>query len=381
MRALKDRLSKNCQFQQSITDYISQIKEYPNVVIWGCSEAKNKVITLLEEYGAAGNVKFYADNNSSLWGTVIDGRMVLSPDEVIEKINTGDIDKIIIASLFLESIRNQLISMGVGENYFCLNGYPLSMDYFKYAKTSPFEIIMGEITAYERAYSLMEDTKSKELYASILNSKICMNYLSLSCLVTESKWQYFDPELISLNNEEIFVDAGAFRGDTLRRFVELTNGEFRKYIALEADSVNYVALLNEIKKMPTISARIKPYPVACWDEVTTLSFQTLGKGGSKVVENGECKVEANTLDNLLRNERVTFIKMDIEGAELKALVGAKKSILNQNPILAICVYHDLVHMHQVPNYISEINPNYTFYLRKYMEHTDLETVLYAIPKK
>jgi hypothetical protein len=86
----------------------------------------------------------------------------------------------------------------------------------------------------------------------------------------------------------------------------------------------------------------------------------------------------NTIDNLIKDE-VDFIKMDIEGAEQDAIEGAQNTIKNYTPLLAICIYHKAQDWYKVPQKVLEINPNYTIYLRHYMEGI-YETVMYFIPK-
>ena len=78
-------------------------------------------------------------------------------------------------------------------------------------------------------------------------------------------------------------------------------------------------------------------------------------------------------------ERVTFIKMDIEGAELESLKGAGRIIIReQKPKLAICVYHKKEDIFDIPEYILSLNPKYKLYLRHYTLG-EWDTVLYAIP--
>ena len=96
---------------------------------------------------------------------------------------------------------------------------------------------------------------------------------------------------------------------------------------------------------------------------------------SRIDENGEDEVEVRALDEVV-DGKVTFIKMDIEGAELQALFGAEKTIKKYKPKLAICIYHRLEDILEIPAYIHSIVPEYKFYIRHYSFSTS-ETVLYA----
>lgn len=82
------------------------------------------------------------------------------------------------------------------------------------------------------------------------------------------------------------------------------------------------------------------------------------------------------MDNLI-SEKVTFIKMDIEGAEYNALLGCKKIIREQKPKLAICIYHKPEDIIEIPELILSINKEYQFYIRHYST-TWAETILYAL---
>lgn len=90
----------------------------------------------------------------------------------------------------------------------------------------------------------------------------------------------------------------------------------------------------------------------------------------------------DTLDNILKDKAVTFIKMDIEGSELPSLKSAEKVISANFPRLAICIYHSDADMLEIPEYIMEKYPSYSLYVRQYAAGLhESETVLYAIPKQ
>jgi len=94
---------------------------------------------------------------------------------------------------------------------------------------------------------------------------------------------------------------------------------------------------------------------------------------------GDMVVNCVTLDSALSGAEPTYIKMDIEGAELDALNGARGIIQQHSPVLAICTYHLQNHLWKIPLLIQSINPNYRFFLRPHLlEGWDL--VCYAIPK-
>jgi hypothetical protein len=99
---------------------------------------------------------------------------------------------------------------------------------------------------------------------------------------------------------------------------------------------------------------------------------------SKIIESIEGNSSINTvkLDDALKDEPVSFIKMDVEGSESNALLGAEEIIKNLKPKLAISVYHKDDDLAKIPLLIHEIVPEYKFYLR---HHTSapVDTILYA----
>ena len=98
--------------------------------------------------------------------------------------------------------------------------------------------------------------------------------------------------------------------------------------------------------------------------------------GSSIRENGEELINTISLDDVLNGKKVTFIKMDIEGAEYNALLGSEKTIKKWHPRMAISVYHKSEDILEIPALILNIESDYKFALRHYMSDYR-ETILYA----
>jgi FkbM family methyltransferase len=108
-----------------------------------------------------------------------------------------------------------------------------------------------------------------------------------------------------------------------------------------------------------------------------LKFITDDKGSANhLLDNGNVEVKVSTLDNLV-DENVDYIKLDIEGEELNAIIGSNRIIKECKPYLAVCIYHNQSHFWQIPISILNINPYYRIYLRHYTEGI-FETVMYFI---
>lgn len=182
--------------------------------------------------------------------------------------------------------------------------------------------------------------------------------------------QYFD--VFGPQKDEVYVDAGAFDGGTVLWFEEWTKGYYKKIYAMEPLPDMY----EHIKDVFKGKEKVELCNCAAWNREETLSF-TDNSSGSSVKEEGSLQVQAMPIDEIVKGDNVTYIKMDIEGSELKALEGAKKTIQQNKPRLAICIYHKPMDVIDLPEYLLELVPEYKFYIRHYCTN-HWETVLYAV---
>ena len=173
------------------------------------------------------------------------------------------------------------------------------------------------------------------------------------------------------------MDCGAFNGDTVQEFVNWSGGNYSKIFAVEADPVNFAALEKFIAEKNY--QNVVAVNCGAWNEKTTLTFSETNNTSSAVSAEGNIKIHADTIDNITGGEKISLIKMDIEGAELAALQGAAETIKKFKPALAVCAYHKAEDLITLPQFIKSLNPNYKFYLRKHTFASDTELVLYAIP--
>lgn len=374
----RNKLLKEDLYNINSEKYAEEIANKGTIVIWGSASGGQLVYDFLEKFKISKNVKFFADNNKEKWGTKQNGLFVLSPEEVVKKTKENSDIYIIIGSQHSVDIKKQLLSYGIEESIIDVKGFGLSKDYLTFTKESPFTIITSHMDDYEKVYSYLSDERSKAIYLGILNSKISLDIDYLLGIASPPEEQYFEKELIKIDENEVFCDCGSFDGDTLETFVELSDGKYKKYIAIEADKDSYSELN---KKIDTNGYRsVHAYNLACWNEKTVLKFQPAQTSGH-ITEKGDISVMADTIDNILKDEEVTFLKMDIEGAEEMALKGASRVIKKYKPILAICLYHSLEDYYRLPLMMKNFNLEYKLFIRHYTDMVDVETVCYAIPKE
>lgn len=184
-------------------------------------------------------------------------------------------------------------------------------------------------------------------------------------------WQYFDCEYIMPERGEVFVDCGCFDGGTSADFIRWCNGEYDSIIAFEPDKFSNANIKQNCKY-----DRFTLYPYATGAKREEVCFNAASDGGSRIDTKGSEVVTVESIDNILDGRKATYIKLDVEGAELDTLKGAQKTIINYKPRLAISIYHKPLDMIEIPKYVMELRDDYKFCIRHYT-NCRWETILYA----
>lgn len=352
-----------------------------NVYIYGAGKCAKNTYHLLREYqiDIAG---FCVDSNYYTPDAFLEGVRIFNVETLMSSSN-----EVVIGfehrerALYVkETFAQKGVKVYFFEDLFCFR----QMDY---------KFFIDNINSYQKAYDLLEDVLSKQIFIAHINSRISGEYSEISKYNSKLKYGY-DLELMQLNSDEVFVDCGAFDGDTFLEVMDYTGGRFKKYIAFEPDEANVLRL--EAKTADHDNVRIVKKGVCDVNEVKNFyndgslysNFVDTGLWGDKTrrdVYNDKdnfVSVPVCRMDDIIGDEIVSVIKMDIEGSELEALKGAEQLIKRNLPKLAICIYHkseDLFSCILFINYIAG-NGSYKFYVRHHSDNIT-ETVLYAIPTK
>lgn len=229
--------------------------------------------------------------------------------------------------------------------------------------------------AFEETYHMLEDKLSRQTYLQYIEGHVDLKTFPMESVRDDSP-QYFGKGIINLNlcdvtAREIFVDCGAYDGDTILEFNRQTSGKYGAIYAFEPDKKMLPRLRNNVKHIKHLNI----YETGAYDQKGRVGFDS-GGCGTIDARNIDDYIEVNALDNIIKG-KVTFIKMDVEGAELAALMGAEKLIRTYSPKLAICVYHKAEDLIKIPQYLKRIVPGYKLYLRAYFDYCS-EVVLYAV---
>ena len=229
----------------------------------------------------------------------------------------------------------------------------------------------------EKVKNLLVDEKSKTILNNIVNLRKTFN---TKYYINPEDIEYFPQDVPVLENlsRVNFIDCGAYTGDTIEELINQKK-DIGYTISFEPDSKNLLALQKTLSKFTKNNHIV--YPAGVYSSNTTLHFANNGIDSSAAFdENSSSMVSVVALDTIILNSHPNFIKMDIEGAEKEALLGARKILQKYKPNLAICLYHKTKDLWELPLLIAELEPSYKMYIRVH-EDLCLSTVLYCISKE
>jgi FkbM family methyltransferase len=224
-----------------------------------------------------------------------------------------------------------------------------------------------------------DEIRNELMRHSVHNYDIAMFHTAYKALKPYTSNQYFD--MFLPDEDEIFIDCGSYDGQSSLNFVNWCRGNYKAIIAFECDHGNFELTkfhLRNQKCCEVINCALSYEPgfidIGLNDGFGKPSFSLISNDYSKTEDS--VQIATNSIDNVLHGEKATFIKMDIEGYELNAIMGARETIAKYKPRLAISIYHKPQDIIEIPKILMEFRNDYIFALRHYFPGTP-ETVLYA----
>lgn len=346
--------------EENIWDFLKN--DGKPIVIYGMGNGAEKIIATLESFGMKASDIFASDE--FVRGHSFLGYKVLKYSEVCEKYD--DFNVVLAFATHIENVIENIEKINSEHSVFApdvpvAGGGLFTREYIKEHEED-----------FDFVYNHLADEESKRDYRDILNFKVSgkINYLLDSFCEKENIYG----EILKLTENEAIVDLGAYDGDTIREFTNFTRGKYEKIIALEPDAKNYKKLVKNTENMKNVTA----LNMGAWDKKDTLIFAKKAGRNSRLSSEG-IPVKVTDIDSLI-DEPVTMIKMDIEGAELKALKGAEKTIKKYLPKLYVCAYHRNEDLFALGKKIIEFDESYRLYFRHSRYIPAWESNFYAIAK-
>ena len=344
-------------------NYIQFIRELSlkrkYIVFYGCGAIFDSIVETWNQYVNL-PVDFCCDTDSVKWGKKLSGVNCISPLELFK----------------IKQDCTVFITMGDYQNvvkFLKQNDFPSVNLIYKYDIVyAEKQFSEKETLNLQNTFEILSDNKSKLVLNTILLRRALNEKNNDLMLDIYEENQYFPRDLISFHDKENFVDVGAYNGDTIKLFLNQTCGLFDNIFAFELDTLNFQELQKTIEKIKV--SPVQSFNVGAYSNEQTIFYSN--NQSQSTVGDGKILGQVVKLDDCLKDNKITFIKMDIEGCELQALQGASHIIQTQKPQLAICVYHKIEDLWEIPLYLKQLVPEYKIYFRHH-SRLEYETVCYA----
>ncbi len=362
---------------RKVNEYYCDTVTGKNIYIYGAGVYGKFLFQAFDHLGFKHQIKgFVVDVNSD------SSELFGIPIQNVNQVFFGDDDIVVVgvqnSSRVVEKLETNKIKY-IEADYDC-TFYQNNLMYsvYKCIEVSSISDMVGKIKSYyegilgneDEILSLYEEELSKHIIRSRLDFYKTgrVEYIDS---IPVNKTQYFQSEYYTLHGHEVYVDCGAFDGDSIKSFYDYSNGRYDKIIGIEPDKISFRKLEESTRNYHDVEL----INLATGREDGKILFDSKGVLGSSASDTGTV-MEVKKLDVILKGQSVSLIKMDIEGAELDTLIGAQETIREFKPKMAICIYHRMDDIIKIPRFLKKLVPEYKFKVRQHSKSM-LETVLYA----
>ncbi|MBQ6815877.1 MAG: FkbM family methyltransferase [Clostridia bacterium] len=342
---------------KDLWDYLKGVNK--PVVLYGTGNGADKILNELILRGITVSGVFASDG--FVRNRTFRGFPVLSYNNA--KLKFGNMVVLVCFGSFLPEVINN-IKLIASEN----ETYAPDVPVCEVSGVFDLEYAAEHKEQLEKVYNLLADDTSKKVFENIILYKITgkINYL----LESETpKSEIYN--ILTLNSCNVYLDLGAYNGDTVAEFLGYNNCP-KKIIALEPDIKNFKKLVNNTKQYDFVNCINAAVGANCG----SVNFLARGGRNSKINSQGN-NIPQISVDSLNLTGDI-FIKMDIEGNESQAILGAEKTIKLFKPKMNIAAYHKNADMFELPLSVLKINPDYKVYLRHHPYLPAWDTNFYFI---
>lgn len=225
--------------------------------------------------------------------------------------------------------------------------------------------------AMQKAYSLLADSTSKQVFKNVLSFYHTGDIRLLDSITTD-KSEAFD-NILCLSQNEVYVDLGAYNGDTIDEFLHYSGGEYRKIVAFEPNSKNFAKLKAHCAELENVEL----WQLGSYSKNTTLTFNNKAGRNSAIAQTG-VETRVATVDSVLCGTAASYVKADVEGADFETLLGMKNTIKAFKPKLNFAAYHRFEDIFRLVLLINELNSDYKIFLRHHPYIPAWDTNLYCV---
>ena len=344
--------------QQFIWEYLSQVKK--PIVLYGMGDGCEKLLRACTRFKIPVSGIFASDEY--VRGHSFHGFPVLRYDEARKTF--GEM-VILLAFAVFEPRLTEKIKRIAKENELYAPDVPLFGEGL--FDRSYLEAHRAEL---ETVYRLLADETSRTVFRSVLNYKVSGKPEYLWNCETSVKEAYY---ILTLGPRECYADLGAYNGDTIQEFLKVVGNRYHRIFAFEPNPKNYKKLLRSCQGIQDLQL----FQTAAWNRKVSLPFR-LKAGRSSAFDPLEAgRVEADSVDHLIK-EPLTFVKLDVEGAERKALEGCREQIRYFKPKLAVSAYHRNEDLFSLVFQILSLRPDYRVFLRHHPYVPAWDTLYYFV---
>ena len=366
----------------SLHDLVTEVVRHNNgfnaermtsVAIVGAGPEGERLAEICSARGT--KIEAVADDDPAKLGTTILGLKVESSSG-LERLNRAT--PIIIASHRVLGATQKLRALGFSTVLPFAALQALSPDVFKphMFYDGWLKDLLDNKQHYNWLNAELADDRSRQVLDAVIGYRLTADPVVLAEVIDRGRHYqglYHPAGLFEFTDSEVYVDAGAYDGDSIRWFIDRVANCYQRILAFEPDPKTYARLKNNFAGQH----HIQLINAGLHRQKAVLQFRNDASRGAIFTDDGDSSIEVVSLDDVLGGERASFIKMNIEGAEIDALYGGRGTIERWMPKLALSVYHRPSDLWRIPRIVREFSSQYDLFLRQH-DGGVIETVLYAI---
>lgn len=384
-------------------DYKSYVEKAQNKkLVLFC--AGNRCIEIMNDYFKFpySEISFICDNDSRKWGSKIYTVDICNPEKLKENPDEYIVIICVYNDYILKRVEEQLKEYGVKDVYtsaiFRLSN---QIERYnpdgskKYHELNTYKVINDHMNEINSVLEMLEDERSKEIYKKYVE-KVKYNIKDYSDIADNLYEHYFSDDIFKYGEKEVLIDGGAFDGDDTVRFDSILSSEgleIGRSLCFEPDTGNFGKTYANLEKYYGEKAVIDVnrqiatgkhftvFKAGLYDKKCGIGFCEYGAHSSRFTqEDVGVSVDAVLVDDIAEKENVTFIKYDLEGADIPALIGAEKTIKRCKPKLALSIYHNIEDLWEIPLMVKKMVPEYKLFVRHHTLYL-WDKILYAAVDK